>query len=122
MNEALSVLVVDDDGDVRSTVAEILQDEGFAVGVAENGRVALEALLSGLRPKLILLDMMMPEMDGWAFRAQQRQHPHILDIPVVIFTAHGVSPEAVVELGVAGFLRKPLRLDELLTTVKRFAS
>jgi len=118
---ALRILVVDDDVDVRETIAEALADEGFEVVVAENGLAALERLRGGVRPDVILLDIMMPVMDGWEFRAAQRAEPAIASIPVVIFTASGVSKETADELGAQGHLRKPLRFEELLRTVNRFA-
>lgn len=113
------ILVVDDDADIRGTVAEALEEEGFAVAKAENGAAALKMLLAGARPDIILLDMMMPEMDGWAFRAEQQRHPEIAAIPVIVFTAYGVPHETAAQIGAQGFLKKPLRLDELLATINR---
>ena len=114
------ILIVDDDADVRESIEEALEDEGYYVAAAANGREALELLRDHkLRPELILLDIMMPEMDGWAFRAEQRKDPDIATIPVIVFTAHG-SPEEVAErMQAVGFLRKPLRLEDLLTQVDR---
>jgi CheY-like chemotaxis protein len=112
-----TVLVVDDDTDVRSTVAEILEEEGYDVVPAANGRDALRALLDGTQPDVILLDMMMPEMDGWAFRAEQVHHPRIASIPVVIFTAYSLPHEATDLLGACCILKKPLRLAELLSAI-----
>ncbi len=114
-----TVLVVDDDDDVRAAVACALEEDGYTVGLAENGRVALDALLAGARPELILLDMMMPEMDGWAFRTAQRAHPELASIPVILFTANGASRETLDRFGVQGHLPKPVRLDDLLDTVAR---
>ena len=111
------ILVVDDDADVRGTVAEALDEEGFEVATAENGAAALKMLLAGARPDVILLDMMMPEMDGWAFRAEQQRHPEIAAIPIIVFTAYGVPREIAAQLGAHGFLKKPPRLDELLSAI-----
>jgi CheY-like chemotaxis protein len=119
MSAPRTVLVVDDDADVRRTVAYALEDAGYRVLLAVDGRDALEVLLGETRPDLVLLDMMMPRMDGWAFRAEQRSRPAIASIPIVVFTACGVSPEAARELGAQGLLKKPLRLEELLATVER---
>jgi two-component system response regulator MprA len=112
-----SVLVVDDDDDLRSTVAEALELEGYGVAAAANGRQALDALLGGLRPDVILLDMMMPEMDGLAFRAEQRQHPEVASIPIVIFTAYGVERDTAEQLDAQAVLRKPLRLSDMTSTI-----
>jgi CheY-like chemotaxis protein len=114
------ILVVDDDDDVRSTVAEALEDEGFEVATAANGAEALKLLVDGLFPDAILLDMMMPEMDGWGFRAEQQKRTEIAAIPVVVFTAYGFSREVSEEMGAQGHLRKPLRLADLLQTMNRF--
>lgn len=120
MSWTLSVLVVDDDVDVRSAVAEALLDEGIEVTTAENGRAALATLRSGMLPDVILLDIMMPEMDGWAFRAEQQRDPELDAIPVVVFTAYGVPRETAEEVAASAYLKKPVRLDELLQTLSRF--
>lgn len=115
---ARCVLVVDDDDDVRACLAEVLGDEGYLVHTASNGREALDALRDeGLRPDVIVLDMMMPVMDGWAFRAEQLKIAELAGIPVIVFTAYGAG--AVEELNAAAFLKKPLRLDALLAAVER---
>ena len=119
MSTPPSVLVVDDDDDLRSTVADVLASEGYDVAVAANGREALDKLLDNVRPDVILLDMMMPELDGLGFRAEQRQHPEIAEIPVVVFTAYGVPRDTLDELGATALLEKPLRLTELLSTIER---
>jgi CheY-like chemotaxis protein len=114
------ILVVDDDADVRNTVADALEDEGFDVVTAANGGEALRQLDAGARPDVILLDMMMPEMDGWAFRAEQQKRGELASIPVIVFTAYGIPRETVEQLGAQGYLRKPLRLDDLLRAMNRF--
>jgi CheY-like chemotaxis protein len=119
MSAGHSVLVVDDDPDLRDTVADALEYDGIDVKVAENGRVALDMLLAGARPHVILLDLMMPEMDGWTFRAEQQKHPAIASIPVVVFSAYGM-PDTAQRMGAQAYLKKPPRLDELLTTINRF--
>ena len=114
-----SIMIVDDDADVRSTVADALEEEGYAVVTAANGREALKQLLDGARPSLILLDMMMPEMNGWAFRAEQQQRADLAAIPIIIFTAYGVPRDTAAQVGAQGYLRKPVRLDDLLAAVGR---
>jgi CheY-like chemotaxis protein/two-component sensor histidine kinase len=84
------VLVVDDDPEVRQLLRRMLESEGYAVGEAENGRVALERL-RGESPSLILLDLMMPEMDGFEFVAELRRHEGWRAIPVVVITARDLS-------------------------------
>src|SRR5262245_34872901 len=81
------VLIVDDDYDIRATLHEILSDEGYDVASSANGFEALQALRSGTAPCLILLDLMMPVMDGWQFRAQQLSDPTLASIPVVVLSA-----------------------------------
>jgi CheY-like chemotaxis protein len=117
-----TVLVVDDDPDIRDTIADVLSDEGYPVELACNGREALEVLgTAEPQPGLILLDLMMPELDGWGFMAEVEKVPRLAAIPVIVFSAHSVSAEAVSGLRVQGFLRKPLRLHELLELVGRCA-
>src|SRR5262249_18832048 len=103
-----SILVVDDDPDVRESLTDILGDEGYRVTGGRNGGGALEGLRGPPRPSLILLDMMMPEMDGWSFRLEQQKIPELAGIPVVILSAHGNVRDAALALGAADYLRKPL--------------
>ncbi len=114
------LLVVDDDHDIRVSLQDALEMEGYRVATATTGREALESLQSGLRPDLILLDLMMPDISGWTFRAWQRSHEEFASIPVVIVSGQGLSAAEVARLGVEGYLPKPLDLDELLATVARF--
>lgn len=115
-----SILLVDDDEDVRESIGDALEEEGYRVTSASNGKEALRLLRDDkVRPDVILLDIMMPEMDGWAFRAEQRRDPALASIPVVVFTAHGSPKDIAQRLQAVGFLRKPLRLEELLSTIGR---
>ncbi len=117
------ILVIDDDLDLRTSVAEVLEEAGFQAVTASNGRDALRLLLEEeLHPHLILLDLMMPVMDGWAFRAEQAKNRRLDSIPVVLFSAYSVHPEVVDRMKVAGFLKKPMSLRALLDTVDRFAT
>src|SRR5262245_59582395 len=79
-----SVLIIEDDPDIREALAEILEDEGYATVLAGNGREALDHLAKSEMPALILLDLMMPIMDGWQFRDEQRRSPSYAAIPVVV--------------------------------------
>jgi CheY-like chemotaxis protein len=122
MNARPVVLVVDDDPDIREAVADVLSDEGYPIEMASNGREALDVLRAGKsKPHLILLDLMMPELDGWGFMAELEKLPELSSIPVIVFSAHGVNAETVATLKVCGFLRKPLRLQDLLDLVGRCA-
>lgn len=116
-----TVLVVEDDRDVRESILEVLEDNAYVARGARNGFDALEQLTrDGLRPCLILLDVMMPVMDGWQFRAAQRENPALAAIPVVVLTAHTNARQAAEQMQAAGFLKKPVRLEALLSTVERF--
>lgn len=114
------ILVVEDDDDVRQSVGNALEDEGYRVDSAANGLEALNRLRHrGLRPDLILLDLTMPVMDGWAFRVEQLKDADLAAIPVIVFTAHGIPREVAQQLNAAGFIAKPVRLEALLSAVER---
>lgn len=116
------VLVVDDDPDTRDAVQDVLQEDGFLVQLAANGDVALRALKSGGKvPDVILLDLMMPVMDGVTFRAEQLQDPALRDIPVAVFSAHARAEEAAEALQADAYIEKPLSLADLLEIVQRLA-
>src|SRR5262245_30059499 len=86
-DHAHRVLVVEDNGGARDSLVMLLQAEGFEAEGVENGREALHVLRGGYDACLILLDLMMPIMDGWAFRVEQRHDPELADIPVAVLTA-----------------------------------
>ncbi len=113
------VLVVDDDLDIRETLQEILEHEGFVVATARNGADAL-ARAKLLRPELILLDLFMPVMDGAEFRRLQLGDPDIAYIPVVVVSAAVNLEDRVRSLEVAGAVEKPLRLEALFEVVHRY--
>ncbi len=115
-----TVLLVEDDDSIREIVGEVLSSRGYEVLAARNGREALEILRRrSIPPRLILLDLMMPDMDGKQFLAEKRKDPAMVPIPVIVLTAAGrtqVSPE----LEVAAWLSKPVELDRLLATVAQY--
>jgi CheY-like chemotaxis protein len=114
-----TVLLVDDDLDLREAAAEALEDAGYRVVRADDGRRALDEMTrGGLRPDLILLDMMMPNLDGWGFRVAQRQVPAIASIPVVALTAYALTDDEREQLDAAAILRKPVALDDLMQAVE----
>jgi CheY-like chemotaxis protein len=114
------ILVVEDNEVVCERLALVLGNAGFVVVTASNGGEALAMLGGGLRPSLILLDMLTPGLDGWGFFAARRLDPALATVPVVIHTALGVaSPEWAVSLGATGLLRKPVEAEELLAEIRR---
>jgi CheY-like chemotaxis protein len=117
---SFTILLVEDDYDVREALAETLRDEGYAVDCANDGMEALIYLRGGHRPGLILLDLMMPRMSGSEFRLAQKGDPAVADIPVVLLSADGRMREKALVLETAGAIRKPIDLGELLGIIERF--
>lgn len=112
------ILVVDDDADIRESLVEILTSEGFSTVSAGNGREALQLLRQGsLQPCLILLDLMMPVMDGFQFLEERNKDPSLADTPVVIITAAGVSDRTNPVTLCTPVLPKPIHLPKLLKMV-----
>jgi CheY-like chemotaxis protein len=114
--------VIEDDFDVRTSLAEALTEEGYEVEVAADGAAALETLHGGPKPSLIILDLWMPNMGGLEFRAAQLAEPNLAEIPVVVVTAGGVAPKEMAALGLAYVLRKPVDLEVLLRVVRRLSA
>lgn len=115
-----AILVVDDDDDIRELLAEVLRDEGYRVTTARNGSDALTQLRAGgTLPSLILLDLMMPVMNGFEFLAACRSDPALARIPVAVISAHGGLGPAERSAIAAPILRKPLALTTLLEVVGR---
>jgi DNA-binding NtrC family response regulator len=108
-----TLLVVDDDADVRDVLEEVLSDEGYDVICAENGQVALEYLHTSPAPDAILLDLFMPVMSGWDFARHVRRYPGLASIPMVLITCS----EPYWGYPAPQVLRKPLDLDKLLRTL-----
>jgi len=115
-----AVLVVDDDYDLRETLSDVLQDEGYSVATAPDGRVAIDYLRAGHRPHVILLDWMMPRCDGAQFRAEQLGDPALAGIPVVLLTADTKRQQKMDELGVEAFLTKPCDRAVLLDVIRKY--
>jgi CheY-like chemotaxis protein len=113
------ILVVEDDADIREVLVQVLEFEGYQVITAENGREALERLSNAELPGLILLDLMMPVMDGWRFREAQLSNTKISGIPVVVLSADGNLQQKAATIHAAGYLKKPVELETLLNTVGR---
>jgi len=113
-----TVLIVEDDNDTREMLGRFLELEGYTVETAENGKRALERLGSGVGACVILLDLMMPVMDGWQFRQEQIRDATLADIPVIVVSAAG--RERLEKIHADAYLSKPVDLDELLGCVTQF--
>ena len=114
---ARPILLVEDDPDVRDALRLTLEDAGYDVVCAGEGREALARVRGSPPPSLILLDLMLPVMDGFEFRVQQMQDPEIASIPVIVFSCGGDLQEKVAPLRVAACLRKPVDVDALLELI-----
>jgi CheY-like chemotaxis protein len=112
-----TVLVVDDDRDLTRLMSKFLKLEGFAAAEAGNGQEALSYLRGGGDANVILLDLRMPVMDGWAFRREQRGDPGLADIPIVILS--GVGADTTHEMGAAASFSKPVSFPEVVCVVRR---
>jgi CheY-like chemotaxis protein len=112
------VLIVEDDADLRDMMAQLLALEGFQTATVANGREALEYLQQGAAPDLILLDLMMPVMDGFEFRRQQQADPAMANVPVIVLSA--LDQHRTADVSADAFLKKPLDFDRLLVLVRRF--
>jgi CheY-like chemotaxis protein len=116
----MRILLVDDDTDLRETLAELLEDEGFRVMHAGNGQEALKALEEE-RPDVIALDYMMPVMSGGEFRRQQRARADLADIPVLLMTAANDSPD-LAAIAATAVVKKPFSLEVLLRCLAEVTS
>ena len=121
MIPAERILVIDDDEDIRAVIQEVLVSAGYQVEVARDGAEALAKLPGAAPPPLILLDMMMPNMDGEAFLRALRRTPHMQDAPVVVVSGSAGVRQRASTLDVAGCLEKPFELADLLGMVGRLA-
>ena len=117
---ASNVLVVDDDSSLRNLLAEELLYRGYSVTVARNGSEALDHL-DVTTPDVIVLDLMMPVMDGWTFVERYRVHAGGRSIPIIAVSAAGDLRPGYEALGVTAFLRKPFDLNELASCIARLA-
>jgi CheY-like chemotaxis protein len=113
------VLVVDDDPDMVDVITAVLGMEGYAVRSAENGRRALEAVEAAV-PAVVLLDMLMPVMDGWSFARELRAR-YGPAVPIVVVTAAEHAPARAAEIGATDVVSKPFDVDDLINVVARHA-
>jgi chemosensory pili system protein ChpA (sensor histidine kinase/response regulator) len=115
-----TILIVEDDAVAREGLTTLVQREGYRPVLAGDAQEAMTLLRGGLRPRLVLLDMILPAADGWHFFAERLRIPEIAGIPVVIMTGLGVaSPEWALSLGAVDLLRKPFDINRLLAVVRR---
>lgn len=114
------VLIVDDDTAIREALRSLLEGEGFWVEEAENGQAALERLRKGHPPAVVLLDLMMPVMNGGQFLRAVKHDPRTVAIPVVVMTAWRGGRSGLTGVAPDGYLSKPLDVPALLSTVRGF--
>jgi len=115
------ILLVEDDEDVRASLQDILEDSGYAVACAGDGAEALRQL-TAVRPSVILLDLMMPGLDGAAFLAHRETDPALRDLPVFIMSASRAPARGLEGFTVAGYLDKPMEMDRLLQAVRPYCT
>lgn len=115
---AAPILVVEDDADIRATIAAILEMEGYAVELASNGEEAIK-VVSHRRPSLVLLDMRMPVLDGWGFARVLRERG--VRVPIIVMTAAQDAGRWAREIGAQGYIAKPFDLGDLLSQVEQHA-
>jgi len=115
------VLVVDDDPDIRHALVGALEEQGYHAISASNGREALTVLrMLHTPPSVILMDLMMPVMNGWEFRAEQQRDPLLSKIPVVVVSARENITEDALQVSASGYLKKPFLLQDLLDAIGKF--
>jgi CheY-like chemotaxis protein len=113
-----ALLLIDDDDDIVNTVRMILERRGWTVASAVDGSQALELLRGGLRPALILLDLMMPGLNGWQFTEALRADPSLAQPPIAVLSGAGDVAEKAARLGAVAHLRKPFELSALIELVR----
>ncbi len=114
------ILVVEDDPEVRSAIRMVLEAESYEVAESGDGADALAKLRASPQPSLILLDLMMPGMNGWQFMDEVRVHPDLRQVPIVVVSAYG-SADGVRSVGATDYLKKPFAPETLLDVVSRHA-
>ncbi|MCA1829216.1 MAG: response regulator [Myxococcales bacterium] len=111
MTQGTHVLVVDDDREIREALVSALEDRNYTVRSRSSAQGALDFLRTGGRADVIILDLMMPGLDGWDFRAEQKKDPRIAAIPVISLSAAGALVDAP-------SLRKPVEIDDLIAAIE----
>lgn len=114
-----TILVIDDQPDARAGLEIMLRRDGYTVETAANGREALDKLWRGLRPCIILMDLMMPVMTGYEFRQEQMEYPEFRDIPLIVYSAVNDVSENASHLNAAAYAQKPIEMDHLMALVRQ---
>lgn len=118
MTSQQSVLIVEDDAVLRDLLHQILQMGGYDVSLASNGREALDLLQGGLTPCLMIVDLMMPVMNGWEFLEACEAEPKYANVPKIVMSA---VVDAAAQVSADAFLPKPADFDEIIALVQRFS-
>ncbi len=119
---SVCILVIDDDLDILESTSMLLKSAGYVVRTATDGKAALDLLRDGTTPSLILLDMMMPGMNGWQFLDELHREPSLAAIPVIIVSGGFYRDREIESLGVAGYLRKPFDVSTLFAMVEQYVN
>jgi len=114
-----AILIVEDDPDIREDLAELLRDEGYTVSTAGNGAEALTVLREGFSPCVVLLDLMMPTMNGWDFRSAMLREKKLASIPVVVLSGVADADDQAAQMKL-DYLAKPIDVDRLLHTLESY--
>ena len=117
MRRIHSVLLVEDDRDLHEAMTAILDAEGYRVVGAYDGQEAIDRLREGVRPSVIMLDLMLPRKDGRQFRAEQLADPRLADIPVIAYSGDSRVADVARELGVRHWFQKPVNFGSLLEAI-----
>ena len=115
-----TILVIEDEKDIRDSIAQLLSMEGYSVRTATNGKEGLEALRQLPTPHLVLLDLMMPIKNGYEYNLEHRQDAAYSTVPIVVMSADGHLEQKKAKLDAQAYLTKPLDIDNLLETIQRF--
>lgn len=124
MDAKRRLLIIEDDPYINESLQELMEMEGYQVSSAKNGKEGLDYLLkseSNELPHIIMLDLMMPIMDGFMFRQEQAKHEKISDIPVMVMTAHGNSEQLQDQVRAQAFIKKPLDINQILQVAEKLS-
>ncbi len=117
---AKKILVIEDDTAIRELLVELLNSEGYEVLSAVHGQEGIDFLKNGSLPDVILMDLMMPVMDGYAFRTEQLKNSKWSTIPTIVMSAEAQAREKLKPYHVNDFLSKPVELDTILSTIAKY--
>ena len=115
--QSKSIVVVEDDKAIREVIQQVLELSGYRVFTASNGKEGVELLKKTEKPGVVLLDLMMPVMDGYEFLANQKKDAQISGVPVVVLSASGVAEKPA---GAQGYYQKPIELGDLLKVAQEY--